>query len=75
MKIEKLNLDGKKTSIEVLDRIFSGNVNKTLVNNVLYKTNGYHKHFLLIEIILQHNTTSGKKVQIPINGTHKHAAP
>jgi len=38
MKIDKLNLDGKKTSIEVLDKIFSGNVNKTLVNNVLYKT-------------------------------------
>ena len=43
MKIEKLNLDGKKTSIEVLDRIFSGNVNKTLVNNVLYKTNANYK--------------------------------
>ena len=43
MKIEKLNLDGKKTSIEVLDKIFSGNVNKTLVNNVLYKTNANYK--------------------------------
>ena len=37
MKIEKLNLDGKKSSIEVLDKIFSGNVNKNLVENALYK--------------------------------------
>ena len=43
MKIEKLNLDGKKTSIEVLDKIFSGNINKTLVNNVLYKANANYK--------------------------------
>ena len=27
MKIDKLNLDGKKTSIEVLDKIFSAKVN------------------------------------------------
>tara|TARA_B100000401_G_scaffold418597_1_gene342577 strand:+ start:149 stop:772 length:624 start_codon:yes stop_codon:yes gene_type:complete len=43
MKIEKFNLDGKKTSIEVLDKIFSGNINRTLVNNVLYKTNANYK--------------------------------
>ena len=43
MKIDKLNLDGKKTSIEVLDKIFSGNINKTLVNNVLYKANANYK--------------------------------
>ncbi len=43
MKIEKLNLDGKKTSIEVLDKIFSGIINKTLVSNVLYKTNANYK--------------------------------
>ena len=43
MKIEKLNLDGKKTSIEVLDKIFSGHINKTLVNNVLYKANANYK--------------------------------
>ena len=29
MKIEKINLDGKKESIEVLDKIFSGKINKT----------------------------------------------
>ena len=39
MKIDKLNLDGKKNTIEVLDKIFSGKINKKLVDNVLYKTN------------------------------------
>jgi large subunit ribosomal protein L4 len=43
MKIEKLNLDGKKNSIEVLDKIFSANINKKLVDNVLYKTNANYK--------------------------------
>ena len=39
MKIEKLSIDGKKESIEVLDKIFSTKINKQLVSNVLYKTN------------------------------------
>ena len=43
MKIEILNLDGKKTSIEVLDKIFSAKVNHKLVSNVLYKTNANYK--------------------------------
>ena len=43
MKLDKLNLDGKKGSIEVLDRIFSAKVNPKLVNNVLYKTNANYK--------------------------------
>ena len=43
MKIEKLNLDGKKDSIEVLDKIFSAKINKKLVNTVLYKTNANFK--------------------------------
>ena len=43
MKIEKLNLDGKKDSIEVLDKIVSGYINKTLVENALYKTNANYK--------------------------------
>ena len=43
MKIDKLNLDGKKVSIEVLDKIFSAKINKKLVNNVLYKTNANYK--------------------------------
>ena len=38
MKIEKVNLDGKKGSIEVLDKIFSAKINKKLVSSVLYKT-------------------------------------
>ena len=43
MKLDKLNLDGKKDSIEVLDKIFSAKVNPKLVNNVLYKTNANYK--------------------------------
>ncbi len=43
MKIEKLNLNGKKDTIEVLDQIFSGKINKTLVDKVLYKTNANYK--------------------------------
>ena len=44
MKIEKLNLDGKKDSIEVLDKIFSAKINKKLVNAVLFKTNYKGRH-------------------------------
>ncbi len=43
MKIDKLNLDGKKTSIEVLDKVFSAKVNHKLVSNVLYKANANYK--------------------------------
>jgi len=43
MKLDKLNLDGKKDSIEVLDKIFSAKINKKLVNSVLYKTNANYK--------------------------------
>ncbi len=43
MKIEKLNLDGKKDSIELLDAVFSAKINKKLVNSVLYKTNANYK--------------------------------
>ena len=43
MKIDKLNLSGKKSSIEVLDKIFSAKINTKLVNNVLYKTNANYK--------------------------------
>ena len=43
MKVEKINLDGKKSSIEVLDKIFSAKINKKLVNTVLYKTNDNYK--------------------------------
>ena len=43
MKIDKINLDGKKDSIEVLDKIFSAKINKRLVDNVLFKTNANYK--------------------------------
>tara|TARA_B100001123_G_C14915841_1_gene869700 strand:+ start:79 stop:702 length:624 start_codon:yes stop_codon:yes gene_type:complete len=43
MKIDKLNFDGKKDSIEVLDKIFAAKINKQLISNVLYKTNANYK--------------------------------
>ena len=43
MKLDKLNLDGKKDSIEVLDKIFSAKINPKLVSGVLYKTNANYK--------------------------------
>ena len=43
MKIEKIGIDGKKSSIEVLDKIFSAKINKKLVYSVLYKTNANFK--------------------------------
>tara|TARA_Y100001970_G_scaffold11167_1_gene13027 strand:+ start:250 stop:873 length:624 start_codon:yes stop_codon:yes gene_type:complete len=43
MKLDKLNLSGKKESIEVLDKIFSAKINNKLVSNVLYKTNANYK--------------------------------
>ena len=43
MKINKLNLNGKKEQIEVLDRIFSAKINHKLISNVLYKTNANYK--------------------------------
>ena len=43
MKLDKLNIDGNKNSIEVLDKIFAGKINKQLVSNVLYKTNSNYK--------------------------------
>ena len=39
MKIDKLNIDVKKNTIEVMDKIFAGKINRQLVSNVLYKTN------------------------------------
>jgi len=43
MKLDKLNIDGKKNSIEVLDKIFAAKINEQLVSNVLYKTNANYK--------------------------------
>jgi len=43
MKIDKLNIDGKKNTIEVMDKIFAAKINRQLVSNVLYKTNANFK--------------------------------
>ena len=43
MKIDKINLSGKKDSIEVLDKVFSAKINKKLVDSVLFKTNANYK--------------------------------
>ena len=43
MKLDKLSIDGKKDSIEVLDKIFSAKINNKLVSSVLYKTNANYK--------------------------------
>ena len=43
MKIDKIDINGKKNTIEVLDKIFSGKINKSLVDNVIYKTNANYK--------------------------------
>ena len=43
MKLDKLSIDGKKDTIEVLDKIFSAKINNKLVSSVLYKTNANYK--------------------------------
>jgi len=43
MKIEKISIDGKRDTIEVLDKIFSAKINRKLVSSVLYKTNANYK--------------------------------
>ncbi len=43
MKIEKLNIDGKKDSVEVSDKIVAAKINTKLVSAVLYKTNANFK--------------------------------
>ena len=43
MKIDTINTEGKKNSIEVLDKIISSKINKKLVSLVLYKTNSNYK--------------------------------
>ena len=43
MKLDKLSIDGKKDTIEVLDKIFSAKINSKLVSSVLYKTNANYK--------------------------------
>ena len=48
MKINKVDIDGKKNTIEVLDKIISGKINKKLVDIVLYKTNSNYKKISLL---------------------------
>ena len=43
MKIDKLNIDGKKNSIDISDKIVSAKINNKLVSAVLYKTNANYK--------------------------------
>ena len=43
MKIDKINIDGKKNSIEVLDKLFSAKINKQLVSDVIYKSYANYK--------------------------------
>ena len=43
MKIDKIDIAGKKGSIEVLDKIFASKINKKLVSSVLYVTNANYK--------------------------------
>ena len=43
MKIEKLNINGKKDTIEVSDKIVAAKINNKLISSVLYKTNANYK--------------------------------
>ena len=43
MKLEKINIDGKKASIEISDKIIAAKINSRLVSQVLYKTNANYK--------------------------------
>ena len=43
MKIDKINIDGKKETIDVSDKIVAAKINNKLVSNVLYKTNANYK--------------------------------
>ena len=43
MKVDLINLDGKKNSIDILDAIISAKINKKLVSSVIYKTNANYK--------------------------------
>ena len=43
MKIEKQNIEGKKNTIDVSDKLIDAKINIKLVSNVLYKTNANYK--------------------------------
>ena len=74
MKIEKITIDGKKSSIEVADKILSAKINKKLVSNVLYKVNANFKGRKAKtkqknEKALQQNTRKGSEAPWG-SGTH-----
>ena len=56
MKIEKISIDGKKDTIEVLDKIFSAKINSKLVSSVLYKTLLTSLLFIFAEKILSNTS-------------------
>ena len=41
--MDKLNLDGKKVSIDISDKIVAAEINDKLISSVLYKTNANYK--------------------------------
>tara|TARA_A100001011_G_C14303125_1_gene841787 strand:- start:1897 stop:2517 length:621 start_codon:yes stop_codon:yes gene_type:complete len=43
MKIDKLNIEGNKNTIEISDKILKAKINNKLVSSVLYKTNANYK--------------------------------
>ena len=43
MKINTIDINGQKNSIDILDKLIDGKVNKKLVDIVLYKTNANYK--------------------------------
>ena len=43
MKLDKIDIKGKKTSLEVLDKVFSSKVNEKLIDLLLYKINANYK--------------------------------
>ena len=43
MKIETVNIEGKKNSIEVSDKIFATKINRTNISSVIYKLNANFK--------------------------------
>ena len=43
MKLETINIDGKKGTIEVLDKIISAKINSKLISSVVYRNNSNYK--------------------------------
>ena len=43
MKLDKIDTKGNKTSLEVLEKVFSSKVNEKLIDLLLYKTNANYK--------------------------------